>query len=369
MRKILLVVSLLMLVVPVFAATPVKVTSVGEADIMNGDKSTAKMQAVARAKWAAMEEASGVRVKSDTIVQNAMLIDEAIKNEVTGVIKSFSITGEEEDGKIYRVMIDAVIVPDKAKSAVGALAKNTSVSVMIPVVFPDKHVEETNVLTESVINELTMKQLEVIDIASTDGVKLGELDRAMRTNNFMAMRNIASKHLSGTILVGKVDTTVTSSEGSDVGYGVSLPFNVVTGRLTYRMLAQNGGQLQILASGFLSARGMGASLGDATNQMMDNMNREVSSRLVSIVMEKIKGANNKVISVQLEGKADLNSLMDLKQMLSYTAWVLEVKNKGADTLKVKYPEKSLYLATAINSKPNYKVIKVTDYSILVKKLY
>jgi hypothetical protein len=61
--------------------------------------------------------------------------------------------------------------------------------------------------------------------------------------------------------------------------------------------------------------------------------------------------------------------MELKQMLSYTAWVLDVQERGADMLAVSYPEKTLYLATAINSKPNYKVEKLTDYLILVKKLY
>jgi len=350
-------------------AAPVTVTAIVEADIMNGDKTSAKMQAVARAKWAAMEEASGVRVKSDTIVQNAMLVDEAIKNEVTGVIQNYTVTGEEEDGTIYRVMISATIVPEKAKDAVGILAKNTSVSVMIPVVFPDKHTEETNVLTETVINELTMQQLEVVDIVSADGTSISELDKAMRTNNYMAMRNIASKYLSGTILIGKVDTTATAKEGSDVGYGVSLPFNVVTGRLTYRLVTQQGSNVRILASGFLAARGMGPTLDDATNQMMENMNREVSQKLVSIVMEKIKGANSKSILVQMAGKNTLSDLMELKQMLSYTAWVLEVKERGADALAVQYPEKALYLATAINSKPNYNVKKLTDYSILVEKLY
>ncbi len=350
-------------------AAPVTVTAIGEASIVAGDMSSAKIQAVARAKWAAMEEASGIRVKSDTIVQNAVLVDEAIKNEVTGVIQNYTVTGEEEDGQVYRVMISATIVPEKAKDAVGLLAKNTSISVMIPVVFPDKHIEETNILTETVINDLTMQQMEVIDIVSTDGINSQQLDQAMRTNNYMAMRNIASKHLSGTILIGKVETTTTAKEGSDVGYGVALPFNVVTGRLTYRLLTQQGPSVRILASGFLAARGMGATLDDATNQMMENMNREVSQTLVSIVMEKLKGANNKSISVQIAGKPTLGDLMELKQMLTYTAWVLEVKERGTDMLTLTYPEKSLYLATAINSKPNYKVIKLTDYSLLVEKLY
>jgi len=368
MKKILLTLVVMVMAAVSFAA-PITVSAIGEADIMNGDKSSAKLQAVARAKWAAMEEASGVRVKSDTIVQNAVLVDEAIKNEVTGVIQKYEVTGEEEDGSVYRVMISATIVPEKARDAVGMMSKNTSISVMIPVVFPDKHVEETNILTETVINELTMQQMEVVDIVSSDGTSVNMLDQAMRTNNYMAMRNIAAKYLSGTILVGKVETTTTASEGSDVGYGVSLPFNVVTGRLTYRLLTQQGSAIRILASGFLSARGMGASLDDATNQMMGNMNREVSQTLVSIVMEKVKGENSKSIMVQLAGNPSLSDLMELKQMLSYTAWVLEVKERGKDMLTVSYPEKTLYLATAINSKPNYEVQKLTDYQIVLKKLY
>lgn len=368
MRKLLFTIIIAVFSFSVYAA-PVTVTAIGESDIIGGDKTTAKMQAVARAKWAAMEEASGVRVKSETIVQNAMLVDEAIKNEITGVIQSYEVTGEEEDGSLYRVMIQAVIVPEKAADAVGMLAKNTSISVMIPVVFPDKHIEETNVLTETVINELTMQQMEVIDIVSSDGTTVSQLDQAMRTNNFMAMRDVASKHLSGTILIGKVDTTTTAKEGTDTGYGVALPFNVVTGRLTYRLVTQQGPNLKILASGFLAARGMGASLDDATNQMMDNMNREVSQKLVSLVMEKLKGENSKTINVQLAGNPELSDLMELKQLLSYTAWVLEVNEKGKDLLVVKYPEKSLYLATAINSRPNYKVKRLTDYSVLVEKLF
>jgi hypothetical protein len=367
MKKLILTFALMVFSLTAFAA-PVTVTAVGEADIINGDKTSAKLQAVARAKWSAMEEASGVRVKSDTIVQNAVLVDEAIKSEVTGVIQKYSITSEEEDGQLYRVMISATIVPERAKEAVGSLARNTSISVMIPVVFPDKHIEETNILTETVINDLTMQQMEVIDIVSTDGANVKALDDAMRTNNYMAMRNIASKHLSGTILIGKVDTTATAKEGSDVGYGVSLPFNVVTGRLTYRMLVQEGSGIRILASGFLAARGMGATLDDATNQMMENMNREVSQKLVSLVMEKIKGENSKTIMVRMADKPYLNDLMELKQMLNYTAWVLEVQEKGTDTLIVRYPERALYLATAINSRPNYKIMELTDYSIVVKKL-
>jgi hypothetical protein len=40
-----------------------------------------------------------------------------------------------------------------------------------------------------------------------------------------------------------------------------------------------------------------------------------------------------------------------------------------DTIMVKYPEKSLYLATAINSKGKYRVKKFNNYQIIVEENY
>lgn len=366
MKKILLILSVF-LMASLAMAEVVTVSAVGEADIMNGDTATAKLQAVARAKWAALEQASGVKVKSQTIVQNAVLVDEAIKSDVSGVIQDYKVTGEEQDGKVYRVMVNATVVPEKAKLAVGSVARNTSVSVMIPVVFPDRHVEESNVLTETVINQLTSNDMEVTDMASADMANVADIDRAIKNNNYNDMRKEAAMRLSGTVLIGKVDTTATATQGTDIGYGVSLPFNVVTGRLTYRLITQQGSGTKILASGYLSARGMGASLNTATNQMMQNLNDQVSTKLVSIVLENIKGQNSRLVKVKLVGNTTLDDLMALKQVLTYTAWVLDVQDNGKDTLTVKYPEKSLYLATSISSRPVYTVTKLDDYTIEVKK--
>jgi len=47
----------------------------GEAAIINGDVPSARLEAIARAKWAAIEQAVGVQVKSQSLVQNAMLGD------------------------------------------------------------------------------------------------------------------------------------------------------------------------------------------------------------------------------------------------------------------------------------------------------
>jgi hypothetical protein len=275
MRKLALLIVLLMLSAAAYSQT-VTVSAIGEADISGGDTSSARIIAVARAKWAALEDAAGVKVKSDAILQNAVLVDEAIKTEVQGVIKSFNVTGEEQDGSIYRVQISAVVEKSKAEDAVGVVSKNTAISVMLPVVFPDGRVEESSALSETVINELAGKNMEVIDMAG--GVTVKELERAMRANDYLSLRNIAFRNLSNTILIGKVETSATAKQGSNIGYGVSLPFNVVTGRLTYRLITEKYGNRVILASGYLPVRGQGSTLEDATFRMAENLRDTVAAR-------------------------------------------------------------------------------------------
>ncbi len=367
MKKIFLILVLVVLTIsPVYAKT---VTATGDANIVNGDVAAAKFQAIARAKWAALEAAAGVQVKVETIVQNAQLVDEAIKNEVKGVIDKYKIIDEGKDGDLYWVKITADISPAEAAKAVSIFAKNTSVAVYIPVIFPDKKVDETTALSEKVINELSAQGLDVVDIASMGSkYSLMEIDNALKNNNFSAFRNVAYQFLSGAILIGKVDTTLSAHQGKNIGYGVSLPFNVVTGRLTYRLIGDKNGQKVVVASGYVSGRGQGPTPEDATHNMLENLASNVSNELISTVVEKIKGQNKKTVEVVLAGNTDLNKLLELKNDLQYISWVLSVNDKGVDKVLVEYPEKTIYLANAIKNLNKYELKQFDNYKIVIDKL-
>lgn len=364
MKKLfLMLVISLTLTAYVFAGKTV--TAIGEADIVNEDKASARIQAVARAKWAALEQVAGIKVKADTIVMNAQLVDEAVKTETEGIVKDFKVIGEEVDGNMYRVQIEALIEEQGAKKAMSLFSKNTNIAVMIPVFYPDRHVEVQNPLSERVIDGLISNQMEVLDLAAQkNGVSVKELDYAIKTQNYMAMTNIAVNHLSNTILIGKVVSKVVARKGADFGYG-KLPFDVVQGELSYRLLANKDGRTIILKTGTLNAKGQGATVEDATYRMVSDLSNRVAGQLVGIVLNEFKGQNARMVNVRITGKNDLKKLMSLKQILNYTPWVLNVQEQGTDTLLVQYPEKSLYLATAINSKHQFKVRSLSDYEIVV----
>lgn len=343
----------------------VRVKAIGEADIINGDKTSARLIAVARAKWAALESVAGAKIKSDTVLQNAVLVDESIKTEVDGVIKSFDVIGEEEDGSIYRVQISADVEKTKAEAALGLVSRNTSVAVMLPVVFPDGRVEEFTAFSEAVISGLSMRDMEVTDMTSAEGFDIAEIEKAIKTNDYNELRSVAVKNLSNTILIGKVETAVTAREGIDIGYGVSLPFNIVTGRLTYRLVTEKHGSRAVLASGYIPVRGQGTTVEDATFRMTENLRDSASAALVSIVLEKIKGVNSRLVNVRIMGSTSPERLLELKALLTHTSWVLEVRDVNASTLSVTYPEKTLYLAASMDGRSGFKVEKYSDYELVI----
>ncbi|MCX8083595.1 MAG: flagellar assembly protein T N-terminal domain-containing protein [Calditerrivibrio sp.] len=352
-----------------FSAFAKTVTATGEANIVNGDIAAAKFQAIARAKWAALEAAAGVQVKVETIVQNAQLVDEAIKSEVKGVVDKYKIIDEGKDKDLYWVKISADISPAEAAKAVSIFAKNTSVAVYIPVIFPNNKVDETTALSEKVINELSAQGLDVVDIASLGSkYSLMEIDSALKNNNYSAFRNVAYQFMSGAILIGKVETTLSAQQGKNIGYGVSLPFNVVTGRLTYRLIGDKNGQKIVVASGYVSGRGQGPTPEDATHNMLENLASNVSNELISTVVEKIKGQNKRTVEIVLAGNNDLNKLLELKNDLQYISWVLNVNDRGVDKVVVEYPEKTIYLANAIKNLNKYELKKFDNFRIVIEKL-
>src|SRR5271157_2345035 len=70
------------------------VNTQGEAAIINNDLPSAKAEAIARAKWAAIEQTVGTEVKAQSFVQNFTLVEDVIKTQVGGVVKSYKVLDE-----------------------------------------------------------------------------------------------------------------------------------------------------------------------------------------------------------------------------------------------------------------------------------
>jgi hypothetical protein len=347
------------------------VNTQGEAQIMNGDIPSAKMEAVARAKWAAIEQVVGTSIKAQSLVQNFVLVDDVMKTQVAGVVKSYAVLGQENRKDAVAVTIKACIEPAKAEQAVSSLALNKSVALFIPSRKPrvakgEDVYEETNILSETLIGKIIDQGYTVADVAPTHAIDAADIEKAVKSGSTLAVRSMMYKFLSNIIIIGNIDYTISTKKGEDIGYGISMPFNNVTVRLNYRIVAKNNntGNMEILASGVEQYRGMAGNVEDAAAKGLTGLVEKVAPKVLDKLSQYTQN-NVKSIRVKVTGVSDSDTTMDIKNLLQNLVWVTGVEETGMGEFLVKYPENSLYLANSIKQKGNFTISDFSPYSLTI----
>lgn len=348
------------------------VSAAGEAMVINNDRPSAKMEAVARAKWTAIEDVAGTEVKAGSIVQNFTLVEDVMKTQAGGVVKSYQVLDESVKDDVLQVKINACVVPSQARSAVSQLGLNNSIALFIPARKPGRHgdeFEENNILSETLIGKLTEQGYTVVDVAPTHTVDAREIEKAVRSSSTLSLRSMMYKFLSNLIIIGKVDYTISTKKGEDIGYGLSMPFNNVTVRLNYRILSKNNktGGMEILTTGVEQAKGLANNVEDATAEAMKELAKDLTPKLLDNVGQYIQG-NTKKIAVQVKGVNDLDTVLEVKGILQNIVWVAGVEEKEIGSFVVSYPENTLYLANSIQQKGSFKIVNFSPYSLTVEYL-
>ena len=370
MRRITIVIALLLMSfvsVSVGLCQEKCVNTQGEAAIINNDLPSAKTEAIARAKWAAIEQTVGTEVKAQSFVQNFALVEDVIKTQVGGVIKSYKVLDQASKEDMVTVKITACVEPAKAREAVSSLALNNSLAVFIPARKPGKRgdeFEETNILSETLIGKLTDQNYKVIDVAPTHALDAMEIEKAVKSGSTLAVRSLMYKFLSNIIIIGKVDYNISTQKGEDIGYGLSMPYNNVTVRLTYRIVAKNNktGNMEILTADTAQGKGLANNVEDAAAAGLKDLAEKLTPKILDKVASYVQG-NVKRVSIKVNGVTDLDTNMDIKSILQNIVWVTGVEDKQMGEFVVSYPENSIYLANSIRQKGNFKVVNFSPYSL------
>jgi len=359
---------LLLLILPAtHSSAQVKcVDATGEAVIVSNDTPSAKLEAVARAKWTAIEQVVGAEVKAGSFVQNFTLVEDVIKTKAGGVVKSYKVIQQDIKDDILNVRINACVEPSQAREAVSQLGLNNSIALFIPARKPGRsgdEFEETNILSETLIARFLEQGYTITDVTPSQAVDAREIEKAVRSGSTLSLRSLMYKFLSNLSIIGKVDYTISTKKGENIGYGISMPFNNVTVRLTYRILAKNkGGNMDILAAGVEEAKGLANSTEDATAKAMKDLADKLTPVLLDKVSQYIKG-NTKKVNVQIKGVNDLDTVFKVKSQLQSIVWVSDVEEKQMGSYVLSYPENTLYLANSIKQKGNFKLVNFSPYSL------
>jgi hypothetical protein len=338
-----------------------------EAAIINKDIPSAKMEAIARAKWTAIEQVVGTEIKAQSFVQNFTLVEDVIKTKAGGVVKSYNVIDQTNGPDSVKVKIKACVEAAGAKEAVSQLALNNSIAVFIPARKPGRtgdEFEETNILSETLIGKITEQSYTVVDVAPTGVIDASAIENAMKSGSTLTVRSMMYKFLSNLIIIGKVDYTISTKKGEKIGYGLSMPFNNVTVRLTYRIIAKNNktGNMEILSAGSEQAKGLANNVEDAAAEAMKELAQNLAPTILDKVAQYIK-SNTKKVAVKVNGISDVDTVLEVKGMLQSVIWVSEVEEKQMGDFIVSYPENTLYLANSIKQKGNFKVVNFSPYSL------
>lgn len=369
-----LFIYLLLLSLSIPLSSQAKVTCLdadGEALIIKGDKPAARIEAIARAKWSAIEQSVGVEIKAQSVVQNMALVDDAVSKQIKGVVTGHRVISEQSSDDTLRVTINACIEPTNAGALLSSLALNNSIAVFIPASKPREvtHLEarsvedETNILSETVIGALAEQGYTVVDVAPTGTGDAAAIDKALKSGNLMTLRSLMYRFLSNLLLIGKTEYTVSTKKGEDIGYGMKMPFQNVTVRLTYRLVTREpSGKMIILSAGTEEASAMANSAEDAAAKGM----KEIATRFTPVVLDKIsryiKGVSHK-IQVKVAGVTDISTNFTVKEVLQNISWVTGVEEKDLGVFIVSYPENTIYLVNSIEQKGGFKLDSFTPYLI------
>jgi len=174
------------------------------------------------------------------------------------------------------------------------------------------------------------------------------------------------KFLSNILLIGKIDYTISTRKGQDIGYDISMPFNNVTVRLTYRIVSRdNAGKAIILTAGTEEGKGLAMNVEDAAASGMKDLSEKLTPVVLDKVGQYIKGIAKKV-KVKVGGVNDINTNFEVKDILQNIAWVTNVEDKGLGEFTLSYPENPVYLANSISQKGNFQIVNFSPYSITVR---
>jgi len=370
------------LAMPFISEAGVKcVDAEGEAVIVNNDVPSSRTEAIARAKWSAIEQSVGVEVKAQTVVQNFAVVDDAISKNIRGLVTGYKLILEDNRKDTFWVRINACIEPTKAQDALMSLALNNSLAVFIPARKPkviSEHTgshgaslqttdeyDETNVLSEKLIGKLIEQGYQVVDVAPTHAMDAADIEKAVKSGNYMTVRSLMYKFLSNVLLIGKIDYTISTKKGEDVGYGISMPFHNVTVRLTYRLITRDkSGKNIILQAGAEEAKGLAMSVEDATEKGLQALQEKITPIVLEALSKHIKGASKKILFTAKD-VSDIGANFQIKEILQNTAWVTSVEEKKLGEFLVGYPENIVYLINSLVQK-GFRLTNFTNYSVTME---
>jgi len=351
-------------------------TTSGEAIIEHHDVASAKLEALARAKWAAIESIAGVQIKASSLIQDMALVDEHIIQKTNGVVRRYKVLHEERQGDLYSVQATVCVSPAAVEQSMGVLTRNTAVGVLIvsrsrheSAVFDSSNIrmsqEYTTLRLDADPFSIAVKQglldqkVTVIDLSDKLRGTGESLAQALDRNDATLVQRAMRFSMANALIVGRIDNVISVHKGEDIGYGISMPLHKVASHFQYKILGRNNkGLVYVIHTGTAEGLGMSTSLENANRLAMQDLAEQASHAVINNILTQIDG-KARVFDVRIATVPDVDAHALIKDRLQQLQWVQEVEDLGTGHFRVTYLEKPVYLANSIQ---RINGVRVRDFS-------
>lgn len=191
----------------------------GVGDISAGGKGRARDIAIEDALRKAVEQAVGTFIQSETVVKNAMLINDEIIARSKGYVQKYDLIGESNDGSLYKVTVEAHVAAGKLQddlAGIGLLmARKHKPRVMV--IIPEHHltrkIPDPAGETE-IIKRLLEKGFKIVDQSQVAKIRYNDqISTAIKGDTALAVK-IGQQYGAEVVIIGEA-----FSESAGAGLG------------------------------------------------------------------------------------------------------------------------------------------------------
>lgn len=325
------------------AAESQTVVTTGEASLSLGAR--AREEAIAQAARLAVEQAVGVYVVSETLVENMALVNDRILTQSSGFVSGYKVLSESKSDGILSVKIEAIVGVEPLVDQLAKLGLLRDWTVAV-VLVSNGQARASNEAAKTVLNQLIIdKGFKVADERALVSLNNPAIMKQIQAGNYLAALPVLRDNGVDVLVVGTTLTRPTA-DGVIESYG-GIKTVMTQGRIDARVIRVDTGEMLASKSFQAVAGGSGQEMAEAKAIAQAAKN---AGDFFTIEIAKLPAATSQRLQLNVRGLS-FNRERTFRAALQQIAGIKKVQRKiyrnKAAQYEIEFAGKAEQLADAL----------------------
>jgi len=350
------------------APTPIVAEHIeGRAAVINNDLPAAQDEALEDAKRRAVEQVVGVFVEQETLVQQAMVVDDFIRTRAGGYVESYVLTKQPwvDEVGLCRVEITASVRPEIQGDLRREACAEDELVVVIPE-FVDGEASAEPVVQNYIVTRLVEAGFRVKDATQLENIKERDQALALAKGGAGEAAEIGLRFLASVAITGRAEANLVGSRA----FGTSYTAYTYRARATVRAVRTDTAEV-LFNQDVFGENVMALDPQGAAQKALSAVLEEVGEYALTKMQERM-GTLKHQIEVDIDGVPSEAEFERFKNYLSLLRWVEQVEAAQfapeRSTLTIFYAPKTSILASRLRADRRYEVLDFSKNRIVCKYL-